>query len=157
MRLNALTLTLLIALIVLIAVGAYYFGRRSNHAPRLVPVEPAAEAVQTPADADVPAPPEPPAPKLTAASFRGEWNSKLEDCGTGNNDSRLVIGADTIAFHESSGPIKSVGIDGRTATFTSELSGEGETFDFSRTFRLSEDGKALTDLASGLTRQRCAG
>ncbi len=35
--------------------------------------------------------------------FWGEWNSKLADCGTDLNDSRLIIAGRKPTFYESSG------------------------------------------------------
>lgn len=90
--------------------------------------------------------------------FRGEWNRVPADCGTGRNDSRLVLSIDRAAFHESGGRIVSVtrhASDG--IGIAVEMSGEGERWIARYRFRLSEDGRRLTDVgdSAGLTRYRC--
>ena len=40
--------------------------------------------------------------------FRGEWNTVPRDCGTALNDSRLIIGANTIRHYDSSGPVRAI-------------------------------------------------
>jgi len=87
--------------------------------------------------------------------YQGEWNSDPAACGTGNDESRLVIGADTIRFHESSGPVQSARMDGNELVVVARLTGEGETRDATYRFRISADGNTLTDAGSGLARQRC--
>lgn len=90
--------------------------------------------------------------------FQGEWNSTPADCGTGNNPSRLRIGADDIRFHESSGTITSVTVrDGLDITLAADMTGEGEVFESTYGFRLSDDGNTLTDTTSGtgMARHRC--
>ena len=89
------------------------------------------------------------------ASFRGEWNTDAAACGSGGNESRLVIAADTIRFYESSGPVQSASVDDNELTVVVRLTGEGETRDATYRFRLSADGRTLTDADSGLARQRC--
>jgi len=89
------------------------------------------------------------------ARFRGEWNTDAAACGSGSNDSRLVIAADTIRFYESSGPVQSASVDDNELTVVARLTGEGETRDATYRFRLSADGRTLTDADSGLARQRC--
>lgn len=87
--------------------------------------------------------------------FRGEWNTDAAACGTGGNESRLLIAADTMRFYESSGPVQSASMDGNELTVTVRLTGEGETRDATYRFRLSADGRTLTDADSALARQRC--
>lgn len=89
------------------------------------------------------------------ARFRGEWNTDAAACGSGSNESRLVIAADTIRFYESSGPVQSASVDDNELTVVARLTGEGETRDATYRFRLSADGRTLTDADSGLARQRC--
>ena len=89
------------------------------------------------------------------ARFHGEWNTDAAACGSGSNDSRLVIAADTIRFYESSGPVQSASVDDNELTVVVRLTGEGETRDATYRFRLSADGRTLTDADSGLARQRC--
>lgn len=88
-------------------------------------------------------------------SFQGEWNTDAAACGSGSNESRLVISADTMRFYESSGPVQSASVDGNELTVVVRLTGEGETRDATYRFRLSADGRTLTDADSALARQRC--
>jgi hypothetical protein len=93
------------------------------------------------------------------ARFQGEWNTKLEHCGTDRNDSRLRISADHLRFHESSGPVRAVVTQGEfDLALIAELSGEGETWLFYRHYRLSADHTHMTDVTdkdSALVRYRC--
>lgn len=93
------------------------------------------------------------------ARFQGEWNIKLEHCGTDQNDSRLKISADRLQFHESGGSVRAVVTKGKLElAVIAELSGEGETWLFYRHFRLSPDHTSLTDITgndSAVVRYRC--
>ena len=89
------------------------------------------------------------------ASFQGEWNTDAAACGSGSNESRLVISADTMRFYESSGPVQSASVDDNELTVVVRLTGDGETRDATYRFRLSADGTTLTDADSALARQRC--
>jgi hypothetical protein len=73
------------------------------------------------------------------------------------HESQLSIAADRIAFHESSGTIQSVAGDDSDLTVVARLTGEGETREATYRFRLSADGRTLTDIGSGtgMTRRRC--
>jgi len=69
--------------------------------------------------------------------FVGEWNASLSDCGTANNDSRLLIGKDHITFWDSDGPVKAVVAEGRyEIALILHLSGEGETWIATEHFKL---------------------
>jgi hypothetical protein len=91
--------------------------------------------------------------------FVGEWNASLSDCGTANNDSRLLIGKDHITFWESDGPVKAVVSEGRyEIALILHLSGEGETWIATEHFKLSQDGEELTSVnlpGDGFVRRRC--
>ncbi len=90
--------------------------------------------------------------------FQGEWNSNLEHCGTGLNDSRLRISANRIRFYESGGPAKAVVTQGEfDLALISELSGEGQTWLSYNLFRLSADHTYMTDVTgeSKFVRYRC--
>lgn len=97
--------------------------------------------------------------KAVPARFQGEWNSDLEHCGTGLNDSRLRINSDRIRFYESGGPIRAVVTQGEfDLAVIAELSGEGQVWLSYRHFRLSADHTYLTDVTdddSGMVRYRC--
>ncbi|MCW8193394.1 hypothetical protein F6455_01175 [Proteobacteria bacterium 005FR1] len=90
--------------------------------------------------------------------FQGEWNSKSSACGAAGNDTRLRINDDSIAFHESEGPIEVFATQGeREIAMIVSLQGEGERWQSFRHFRLSEDGSRLTDITYGrnFVRHRC--
>ena len=124
---------------------------------------PAAPAAQVPAPTvskTVSTPPPPvqahPDANAAPAAFQGEWNIDLAACGTAANESRLVIQPRHVRFLESSGPIDAVtAASPREATFKVTLSAEGETIQRDYRFRLSPDGRTLTDLAVAFDRKRC--
>ncbi len=91
--------------------------------------------------------------------FQGEWNAKLEHCGTSLNDSRLRISADHLQFHESGGPVRAVVTQGESdVALIAEVSGEGETWLLYRHFRLSADRACMTDITdkdAAFVRYRC--
>lgn len=92
-----------------------------------------------------------------SARFQGQWGSDQKHCGT-DDDSRLTIGAGQIRFYESGGSIKAVVMQGQSdLAVIIALSGEGETWLDYRHFRLSADGKTLTDVTvePELVRHRC--
>ena len=103
-----------------------------------------------------------PAPPAGAAqlaaippAFQGEWNRDPAACGTGNDESRLRVGPETVRFYESRGAVVTVAAHGaREAEITLAMSGEGQTWRERFRFRLSDDGNALT--IGGMTRRRCA-
>lgn len=91
----------------------------------------------------------PPAPRdvqfTMPPGFQGEWNEKLEHCGTGLNDSRLRITATTVRFYESGGPVKAVVRRGSfEIMFIAELSGEGQSWLAAHRLILSSDGRYVT-------------
>lgn len=88
------------------------------------------------------------------AAFVGEWNQKVEECGTGMNDSRLRIEPRKISFYESEAEVVRIdGRDARTVTVEASLAGEGETWTDKFRLVLSRSGEDLT--INGVTRQRC--
>lgn len=90
--------------------------------------------------------------------FHGEWNRNVADCGSGLNDSRLMLSADRVGFHESTGRILSTTHYGANEVGISlEMSGEGERWAARYRFRLSHDGRELTDVGNGgrWVRYRC--
>lgn len=108
-----------------------------------------------------PAPPPPPPPLPGNArqdqipvDFRGEWNARLQDCGAGRSDTRLIIGGRTIRFYESRGDVTSVTREGpRAISVQARYTGEGETRNRTTRLVLSGDSNRLT--IDGLSRQRC--
>jgi hypothetical protein len=114
-------------------------------------------AERTPAGASADAPP-PAAGAITVpARFLGEWAIDAAACTSPGHESQLGITADRIAFHESNGTIQSVAGDDSNLTVVARLTGEGETREATYRFRLSADGRTLTDIGSGtgMARQRC--
>jgi hypothetical protein len=95
---------------------------------------------------------------LVPPQFRGEWNADIDSCKTGT-ESSLSIGADSIWFYESQGPLRDIRRRGDLEfTAIAHLSGEGEVWTEPIHFRLSPDGKKLTDLdpeVRGFSRWRC--
>lgn len=126
---------------------------------RAAEVQAAAPLAQAAAQATAAPPPlqSPPVSLTTFPErFRGEWNQRLEDCGTAMNDSRLVITATMIAFYESRGGIHVLQqTSPREISGYVSLTGEGEGPWLSWIgFKLSEDGSSLAD-EGGTVRQRC--
>lgn len=125
--------------------------------PAAVPTTPPAADVTPPADAR-PDDGMPPADGTTVpVRFQGTYATDAAACGAPSHESHLTIGADNIAFHESSGTITSVASDAEDLTMVAILTGEGETREATYRFRLSADGSTLTDMTSGpgMVRQRC--
>jgi hypothetical protein len=89
--------------------------------------------------------------------FRGEWNMEMADCGSSRNDSVLRLESRTVKYFDSAGPLRAVVTRGRDIALVAELSGEGETRLHVAQFRLSRDGRTLTDLLTepALVRYRC--
>ena len=91
--------------------------------------------------------------------FVGEWNARLIDCGTGDNDSTLRIRTNQIAYYESDGPIVATVSHGRyEIAMILELSGEGQTWIATEHFKLSPSGDTLTSVnqpGDGFVRYRC--
>ncbi len=136
---------------------------------------PASDAVQAatgvrPADAGVVAAPTPiPAPVSPGGrvqdpnatipeAFQGTWAADAIACREPARESRLILQADRVAFHEGAGPVKSAVVDGNDITVLAELSSEGQTDEVTYAFQLSDDGNTLTDISTGpgMVRQRCA-
>lgn len=92
------------------------------------------------------------------AGFQGEWNIVKRDCGTSRNDSGLRIAGKLIQQFESRGKVLSVVTRGkRELAVILESSGEGETWLETQHYRLSANGKELTDARSEAApvRYRC--
>ncbi|MBS0478456.1 MAG: hypothetical protein JSR79_04060 [Proteobacteria bacterium] len=87
------------------------------------------------------------------ANFVGTWNEELADCGTGNNDTAMVVKPDSIRFYESTATVERVTMQGRAAMVSAILSGEGASEKTTIRMTISADGEGLT--IGGLTRLRC--
>lgn len=126
---------------------------------------PSAEAPTPPADDTAPPSaddtPDTPPPADTSATvpatFQGSWAAGAAACTTAGHESHLPLGADRLQFHASSGTIRSVASGATDLTIVAVLTGEGEAREATYRFRLSDDGKTLTDMSSGpgMVRQRC--
>jgi len=103
----------------------------------------------------------PPARASIPLAFRGEWNLRLQDCGSLANDGRLVVTGRRLEFHESSGEVVSVTGQGNGLIVKATMSGEGEAWEDTYRFHLSPDGQALDQRISptdeGVRRLRCPG
>jgi hypothetical protein len=92
--------------------------------------------------------------------YRGEWVSALEDCGTGVDDTRLFIGSRTLSFYESGGTVRALVSRGSfEITLILAMSEEDQTWISPKQFKLSADGRTLTDTTTqgygNLVRYRC--
>jgi hypothetical protein len=96
---------------------------------------------------------------VVPSQFVGEWNARVADCGTGDNDSALRIRNNQIEYYESDGPIKAVVSHGRyEIALIVELSGEGQTWITTEHFKLSPGEDKLTSVnqpGDGFVRYRC--
>lgn len=107
------------------------------------PPRPAVAAPGAPGEARVP------------ARFHGHYAVDDAACTSPGAESRLVLRADRIEFHESAGPVRSASAEGNMLTLVVELTGEGGAREAAYQFGLAEDGGSLHDLANGLARRRC--
>jgi hypothetical protein len=83
------------------------------------------------------------------ARFRGEWNEKLENCGTGIDHARFRIEADRIGYYESGGAVLAAVTRGESElAVIADMSGEGMSWLGLMRFRLSEDQACLTELTA---------
>jgi hypothetical protein len=93
-------------------------------------------------------------PSSIPNSFVGEWNEKVEDCGTGNNATRLRIEPKRVRFYESEAGVKRVTAHNRRAiTVEGSFADHEQVWADSFKMVLSGSGKDLT--MDGLTRHRC--
>jgi len=92
--------------------------------------------------------------------FRGKWAGSQAKCHV-PSESSLAIYADRIDFYESRGRVLAVKVVGeRDVEVELESSGEGQVWRSTRHFRLSEDGRSLTDVTRPeypTVRVRCEG
>ena len=94
-------------------------------------------------------------PKAVPLAFQGLWAATEADCAR-PTETRLEVGADHLTFYESRGPVASVETTGQDEIrIAVQLSGEGEARQATYRYRLIQNGAALFDVRSGLTRYRC--
>lgn len=78
--------------------------------------------------------------------FRGKWTGRRDKCGIPAEGS-LAIYADRMDFYGSRGRVLAVKVvSEREVEVTLESSAEGQVWRSMRRFRLSEDGRSLTDV-----------
>jgi hypothetical protein len=78
--------------------------------------------------------------------FRGRWAGSQAKCGV-SSESSLAIYADRIDFYASRGRVLAVKVvSEKEVEVELESSGEGVVWRAVRRFRLSEDGRSLTDV-----------
>lgn len=87
------------------------------------------------------------------APFHGTWSAKAADCGKGGDVTRLTIAPGELRFYESSASVTGVTGTGQEIRVAARYTGEGETWEATRTFTLSADGTEL--MSDGMTRVRC--
>jgi hypothetical protein len=163
------------ALVILLVGALMFMVGRSGTQPRIDAV---AVRKQGPEQAQVPEAPAPtaaaapaasaPQPRGTGAedgatpaaagpipaSFLGEWNVSLGNCGTGLDESRVRVEPGRVLFHESEARAERVTVHGpRSITIEGPFQGEGETWNGRLRMDLSASGDALT--IGDLTRRRC--
>ena len=92
--------------------------------------------------------------------FRGVWASSANSCAA-DDDLKMQLAARHVSLWESSGPIRAVVARSDEIAITAELSGEGQTWLWVSTFRLSSDGLTLVGPTNGagaeVVRYRCPG
>lgn len=91
------------------------------------------------------------------ARFQGEWQrDHPAACGTAD-EGRLLVGPESIRFHESVGALQALHADHERLDVALQLRGEGQVWEATYRFRLSDQGRRLTDLSSGngMVRLRC--
>ncbi len=100
-----------------------------------------------------PVAPSPTTAATIPAAFQGAWSANAADCGKGSDVTRLTIAPNELRFYESSAAVTSVSGTGPQIKVSARYTGEGETWEATRTFALSEDGDTLT--LDGMPRVRC--
>jgi hypothetical protein len=92
--------------------------------------------------------------------LRGVWASSPNSCGA-DDDLKMQLAAGHVSFWESSGTITEVVARSDEIAITAEHVGEGQTWLWASTFRLSPDVRTLIGLTSGagaeVVRYRCPG
>ena len=87
------------------------------------------------------------------AAFHGRWSANAVDCENEGDVTRLTISPRELRFYESSADVTAVSGTDRAISVSARYTGEGETWDATRTLALSDDGSSLT--VDGMPRVRC--
>lgn len=88
-------------------------------------------------------------------AYRGHWNTRLADCQGDSGEGKLIVEARAMTFHESVGRVVAVTPQNDRISVTLKLSGEGQTWQDTGTWKLSPDGATLTEVTGRVTRFRC--
>lgn len=79
------------------------------------------------------------------AAFRGRWDFAIEDCDDAASEMQLEIGADQVSYYESSAEITAIEQTApRTLAVDHRFTGEGEEWNETLGYDLSDDGERLT-------------
>lgn len=91
--------------------------------------------------------------------FRGRWDASAAACAGAGSEMRLVVGPDSLRFHESLARVEAVRVLGADAVALDLASeGEGERWSETRTLRLMPDGGLAVEApGSSANRVRCEG
>lgn len=91
--------------------------------------------------------------------FRGRWDASAAACAGKASEMRLVVGPDSLRFHESLGRVEAVRAAGAdTIALDLAFEGEGEQWRETRALRLLPDGRLVVDARGGTAnRVRCEG
>ena len=93
------------------------------------------------------------------APFHGTWDESADSCRDAS-EARLVVSADTLRFHESSGTVERVQLPAdNEIVLRLAMRGEGEQWQTTERFALSADGSELYDRGQSpaFVRVRCGG
>lgn len=98
------------------------------------------------------------------AAFQGIWDYGANACDNVASDLRLEIRPSEIEFYESLGTVTSVEVENpQSIVVALDMSGEGETWELTNRFVLSENGTVLTPLETEdnpqydpMPRKKCA-
>jgi hypothetical protein len=114
---------------------------------RGTPTTSAAVAVAAPSSSD--------ASTTIPQAFRGHWNTDLADCSQEFGEGRLIVQALSVTFYESTGKVVTVSERGGVLTVSMRLTGEGQSWQETRSIRLAAGGSELIDVETGTVRYRC--
>lgn len=93
--------------------------------------------------------------------FRGVWLDTPQHCKDELSDTYLKVEAGMLTFYESSGVVRAIDQRGpRQITVSAQMKEEGERWNATFEFLLSEDGQKLVDITEPhhpLDRVKCGG
>jgi len=96
---------------------------------------------------------------LVPEAFHGTWDKDRKACKEAAGEMRLVVGPDTLRYHESEALVRRVELLERKKEIdvTAEYRGEGQVWQNERRLKLSRSGDELTVSGDGssVVRRRC--